>query len=286
MKKFSLSTKKIAGIGMLAALSVILVTFIHFSIFPAVSFLEYDPADIPIFIGTFVYGPTVGLILTVVVSVLQGLTVSAGSGWIGIVMHIIATGSFVLTAGYIYKFHKTLKGAIISLVSGCLVWVSVMMLCNLALTPLFFPDYDAGFKTVLELLIPFILPFNLIKAGVNSVITFILYKSMHKFLKKYFDEPEKNNKPTQTEQNLSLETNENTKTEISDNLKINVKTDFEKETENKTVGKENISVSSLSSVKENDNHESSLPVTENKEINIVKKNSDKNKNLKTENNAL
>ena len=109
---------------------------------------------------------------------------------------------------------------------------------------------------------------------------------MHKFLKKYFDEPEKNNKPTQTEQNLSLETNENTKTEISDNLKINVKTDFEKETKNKTVGKENISVSSLSSVKENDNHESSLPVTENKEINIVKKNSDKNKNLKTENNAL
>ena len=269
---------------MLAALSIILVTFIHFSIFPAVSFLEYDPADIPIFIGTFVYGPTVGIILTIVVSVLQGLTVSAGSGWIGIVMHIIATGSFVLTAGFIYKYHKTLKGAIISLVSGCLVWVSVMMLCNLALTPLFFPDYDSGFKTVLELLIPFILPFNLIKAGVNSVITFILYKSMHKFLKKYFDEPEKSNKSTQSEQNFSCETSENSKTETQNNLKINEQNDFEKETVTNDVDNEKTpEILTASATEKNEN---AFSLTDTKSRNDVKNNSDKNKNLKTEKNSL
>lgn len=202
-KKFiKIGTKKIAGIGVLAALSVIFALLIHFPIFAAVGFLEYDPADIPIFIGTFIYGPGVGLILTVIVSLIQGLTVSAGSGWIGIVMHIIATGSFVITAGFIYKYHKTLKGAIVSLVLGCLVWVSIMLLCNLALTPLFFPDYKEGFKTVTVLLFPFILPFNLIKAGVNSILTFLLYKSMHKLFNRFFsDKSETNNSMSENSEN-------------------------------------------------------------------------------------
>ena len=36
------NTKRLATISMLAAISVILVTLIHFPIFPAVSFLAYD----------------------------------------------------------------------------------------------------------------------------------------------------------------------------------------------------------------------------------------------------
>ena len=65
--------------GMMAAISIILVYLIHFPIFPAASFLEYDPADIPIFICTFLYGPLSGFILTVIVSFIQGFTVSAHS---------------------------------------------------------------------------------------------------------------------------------------------------------------------------------------------------------------
>lgn len=83
---------RLAKMAMLVAISVILVSIIHFPIFPAVAFLEYDPADIPIFIGTFAFGPIAGLMITVVVSLVQGLTVSAGSGAYGIIMHIIATG--------------------------------------------------------------------------------------------------------------------------------------------------------------------------------------------------
>ena len=90
---------KLAKMGMLVAISVILVYFIHFPIFPVVAFLEYDPADIPILIGTFAFGPLAGLLITVVVSLVQGLTVSAASGAYGIIMHIIATGTFVLVAG-------------------------------------------------------------------------------------------------------------------------------------------------------------------------------------------
>ena len=75
--------RKLVTMAMLAALSIVLVYVVHFPIFPAAPFLEYDPADIPILIGTFAYGPVAGIILTVVVSVIQGMTVSASSGFMG-----------------------------------------------------------------------------------------------------------------------------------------------------------------------------------------------------------
>ena len=63
------STVKLAKMGMLVAISIVLVAIIHFPIFPAVAFLEYDPADIPILIGTFAFGPVAGLLLTIVTAV-------------------------------------------------------------------------------------------------------------------------------------------------------------------------------------------------------------------------
>ena len=69
---------KLAKMAMLVAISIILVAIVHFPIFPAVAFLEYDPADVPIMIGTFAFGPLAGLLITVVVCLVQGLTVSAG----------------------------------------------------------------------------------------------------------------------------------------------------------------------------------------------------------------
>ena len=109
---------RLAKLGLLAALSIVLVFFIHFPIFPTAKFLEYDPADIPIMIATFAFGPWYGLMTTIVVAVVQGLTVSASGGIYGIIMHIIATGTFVLVAGFLYQKHKTKKGALIALLCG------------------------------------------------------------------------------------------------------------------------------------------------------------------------
>ena len=60
------NSAKIAKMAMLVAISIVLVMVIHLPIFPAVAFLEYDPADIPILVGAFAFGPVAGLILTVV----------------------------------------------------------------------------------------------------------------------------------------------------------------------------------------------------------------------------
>jgi len=171
-------TLKVAKVSMLVAISVVLVYLVHFPIFPPVPFLEYDPADIPIFIGTFAFGPLAGLMLAVVTAVIQGLTVSAASGPYGIIMHILATGSFVLVAGIIYRGQKTRKKAVVALTAGVVTWTVVMVIANLIVTPLFM-----GVPvSVVKSLLPYIIGFNLIKAGVNSIITFFLYKRISVFL--------------------------------------------------------------------------------------------------------
>lgn len=171
--------RKLVVMAMLVAISIVLVYLIHLPLIPAVPFLEYDPADIPILIGAFAYGPAAGILLTVVTSVIQGLTVSAGSGLYGIIMHIIATSVLVLVASGIYRRKHTKKGAILGLVCGSLAMGLVMLPANHVITPLFM-----GVPTeVLDaLLLPGILPFNLIKAGINSLVTFLIYKTISRHI--------------------------------------------------------------------------------------------------------
>ena len=172
-------TRKLVVMAMLVAVSVVLVWLIHFPIFPAAAFLEYDPADIPILIGAFAYGPWVGLLITVVAAVIQGFTVSAGSGLYGIIMHIIATGVLVLVAGSIYKIRHTRSGAIIALICGTVAMGLIMMVANHFITPVFM---GAPTEVVDAMLLPVILPFNLIKAGINSLITFLVYKTVSRYV--------------------------------------------------------------------------------------------------------
>ena len=119
-------TVKMVKMGVMVAISVAMVYLVHFPIFPAVPFLEYDPADISILIGTFAFGPEAGLVLTVVTAVVQGLTVSAGSGLYGILMHMIATGVLVLVSGMIYNRKKTKATAVFGLTAGMAAMAVVM----------------------------------------------------------------------------------------------------------------------------------------------------------------
>ena len=178
MKEKKITTERLAKMAMMVALAIVLVFLIHFPIFPAVPFLEYDPADIPILIGTFAFGPLAGILLTIVTAVLQGVTVSAQSGPYGIIMHIIATSALVLTAGIIYSKGKTKKRAVIALICGTLAMTLVMIPANMLITTKFWG------MTVSELMpfMPWIILFNLIKAGINSMVTFLVYKKISPFL--------------------------------------------------------------------------------------------------------
>ena len=159
--------------GILAAISIVLVTVVHFPIFPGLSFLEYDPADIPLLLGTFAMGPAQGLLMTSVVALIQAFGLG-GNGVYGALMHFFSTGMYVIVAGGIYKRKKTKKNAIIAIICGVIAWVLIMIPANLLLT--------SGFlgiprQSIIQYL-PMICLFNLLKAGINSFITFIIYKKV------------------------------------------------------------------------------------------------------------
>lgn len=169
------TAKKLAVMAVLVAVSVVLVYLVHFPLFPAAAYLEYDPADIPILIGAFLYGPVAGLILTAAASAIQAFTVSAQNHVYGLIMHILATGTLTTVSSLIYRRRKTRRAAVIGLLCGTAAMGLIMLPANHFLTPLFM-----GVPTgaVDALLLPAILPFNLIKAGANSLLTFLLYKSV------------------------------------------------------------------------------------------------------------
>lgn len=176
--------KKVTTMAILIAVSVVLVALIHFPIFPAVAFLEYDPADISILICGFAFGPVAGLAVTAVAAFLQGITVSASSGIYGILMHLLATGALVGTAAGIYSRHRSKRGAAVSILCGVVAMALIMIPANLFITP-YFMGVD---RSVVAGLLPFIILFNIIKAGINGVITFFVYKKISKLIRKFSEE--------------------------------------------------------------------------------------------------
>lgn len=175
-----INLNQMVKMGVLCALSIVLLLLIKFPIIPSAPFLEYEPADVPILIGTFMYGPWAGLVITAIVATIQALTVSASSGWVGWVMHIIATGTLVLVSGFIYGKMRTRKGAIIALLAGSLSMTLIMIPNNLFFTVKFF---GVPYDVVKGMLIPAIIPFNLIKSLTNSLIVVLVYKSLSRVLR-------------------------------------------------------------------------------------------------------
>ncbi len=165
----SLKMRKMMGIGMMSAIAIITVAMLRI---PLVLFLKYEPKDVVIIIGGFLYGPLSAFAISSISSIVEMVTVS-DTGIIGCIMNIISSCSFACIAALIYKKHKTLKSAIIGMVIGCALMSILMILWNYIVTPIFlgFPR-----EAVVEMLIPVFLPFNLIKGSLNIAITLLLYK--------------------------------------------------------------------------------------------------------------
>lgn len=171
---------KMSRLAMLAALSILLMFLVRFPLIPAAPFLEYEPGDIPALIAAFLFGPAAGVLVTLAVSLIQAFTVSAGSGWIGAIMHFIATGTMVAVAGYIYKKIHTQKGAVIALIAASISMTLVMIPLNLIFTTKFM---NVPIEAVKAMIVPIIIPFNLLKASINSTLTFLVYKPVGRVLR-------------------------------------------------------------------------------------------------------
>ena len=170
-------TRRITTIAMLVAISFATVTFLRI---PIVLFLKYDPKDVIITLGGLIWGPITSVLVSIIVSTIEMITLSE-TGIIGLVMNILASCFFACPAAIIYKRKRTLSGAVIGLVIGALSSTAIMLLWNYLITPLFM---GVPRSEVVKLLIPAILPFNLLKTSLNAAFTMLLYKPVINALKK------------------------------------------------------------------------------------------------------
>ena len=176
MKK--INVKKLVLLAMLAAVAFLLVATIRI---PVVLFLNYEPKDVVIAIGGFLLGPMASMVVSLMVSLLEMVTISS-TGPIGAVMNFLSTCSFACTAAVIYKRKRTLGGAVLGLAAGSVVMVAVMLLWNYLITPLYMTGTSRS--DIAAMLIPVFLPFNALKAGFNTALTLLLYKPLVGALRK------------------------------------------------------------------------------------------------------
>lgn len=170
-------TKNLVLLAMLAAVAYLAVTLIRI---PVVLFLNYEPKDVIITIAGFLMGPLASLVIAFLVALLEMFSFST-TGIIGAIMNLLSTAAFACTAAWIYKRKHNLNGAILGLLSGAVTMITVMMLWNWLITPLYM---GVDRQTVTGMLVPVFLPFNALKAGFNSALTLALYKPLVGALRK------------------------------------------------------------------------------------------------------
>lgn len=160
-------------LAVIAALAYVAMVFLRIPVMTVPPFLKFDPKDVVIVIGGFLFGPLHAAAIIVVVAFVEMITVSE-TGWIGMVMNVISSAAFVCPAVLVYRWKRSLPGAVVGLVLGCVSMTAVMLLWNYILTPLYLPNVSR--EAVAKMLIPVFLPFNLGKSALNAAITMIIYK--------------------------------------------------------------------------------------------------------------
>lgn len=170
--------KMICALAMLTALAVAADIFLRI---PGIAgFLTYEPKDVILTIGAFLYGPVYGLVMALVTCTVEMLTVST-TGPIGLLMNFLASAMFIGVSSVIYHRKKTISRAIIGLVAGSLSMIAIMLLWNYIMTPIYM---GVPREAVLEMFLPILIPFNAIKAGLNSALVLFLYKPVVTALRK------------------------------------------------------------------------------------------------------
>lgn len=171
------NSKKIVTLAMLSAIAYIVVAIGRI---PIVMFLKFEAKDVIITIGGFIFGPLSAFLISLVVSLVEMVTVS-DTGIIGLLMNVISSCAFACTAAFVYKRNRTLAGAAIGLILGSLAMTSSMLLWNYIITPIYM---NLPREEVVKMLVPIFLPFNLIKSGLNAALTMLLYKPVVTALRK------------------------------------------------------------------------------------------------------
>ena len=173
-KRENKTVRIITGVGIFSALAF-LVSLIC-EVIPAVSgFLSIDLKDAVIAIASFIYGPIVAPLISLVVAAVELVSIGADTGWYGFVMNFASSATFSTVASLIYCRRKSVNTALLGLSLAVVCTTGVMVLLNAFVTPLYIEQMGIPFDVITNLPILF-LPFNFAKTLLNSAFAMLLYK--------------------------------------------------------------------------------------------------------------
>ena len=175
-------TKRVAMVAMFCALTYASMFVVKIP----VQFLDLDIKDSLIVLCGLLFGPVSAAIISIVVPLLQFITISS-TGWYGLIMNFLSSFFFSVVASVIYKYKKNFYGAILALVCGALSMTAVMMIANLLITPFYMTqvmNIPMSTADVAEMIPALLLPFNLTKGILNAAIVLLFYKPISNAMKK------------------------------------------------------------------------------------------------------
>lgn len=192
MIKKVLTTKNLTMIAMFSAISAVLMVFeIQLPFSP--SFVKFDFSDLPVMLGGFLIGPFAGGIIVFMKILLHFLLNGTTSFFVGDLSNLLLTLSFVLPASFIYQQKKTKKTTIQGLLVSIICTSLLAIIFNLFLIfPLYLKVLNLKMvdlinmihvvnplvKDVFTMIVFSLLPFNLFKYSIVSMITMLSYKKL------------------------------------------------------------------------------------------------------------
>lgn len=185
MKKMkNTKVKAMVSIGMLSSIAYLLM-FLNFPLPMFPNFLFVDFSDIPALIAALIFGPVAGILVELFKNMLNYFATGSPTGIpIGHLANFAAGIVFILPTCYLYNKLKSKKGMTLALVAGTIIMAVVMSIANYFII---LPAYTAlmGFPDMRNLVVPAILPFNILKGVMMSIIFMLLFIRMQAWLNKF-----------------------------------------------------------------------------------------------------
>lgn len=199
--KAKICVRQMTFISLMGAVSGVLMLF-EFNLPFLPPFLSFDFSAIPEMIGGFMFGPLSAFYIIIVKLLVHLVTQGSGSIGTGELQNLILGCAYVMPALLIYGRKKTKKRALIGMIVGTIVVSIVSIFSNMYIIIPFYAKLSGStmenfvamcsavnpaVKDTATMVLLGILPFNIIKYGVSSMVTFILYKHLSRPIRSFIN---------------------------------------------------------------------------------------------------
>ena len=189
-------TKDMTKVAMLSVIGFVLMYFQLPLTFVAPPFMKLDISDLPVLMGAFTMGPVYGIIIAALKNIMHIIFKGTMTAGVGELSNFIISSTFALVSSYIYRKHRSYKGAVLAMTVGVVAMTILAMASNYFVV---FPLYGKVMPMeaiiamgsaitpkitgLFTMMIYSVLPFNLIKGFTTSAVMMLVYKKISPLFK-------------------------------------------------------------------------------------------------------